>query len=227
MPAAPISLKHDSEPLQTRARVRHPDHDHFVCFTLTPFLLPLLEEMLGEDIYAKGAKPSARTAAREAFFLSFATQAHALLKSLPPSSLASSPPKIMVTGGFRSRAGMAKALASSSTDLIGIGRPACANPALPRTLLDPSIPNDRSPEYLLKGAALLRMLPALALPGIDTIFHTMLLAQIARGEKPDYTMNFFQGFWRVWIRDLLFRGWLTGVAFFLGVLVVLRGRAST
>ena len=166
-------------------------------------------EMLQEDADAKGAPPSARSAHREAFFLSFASEARCLLQSLPSASFPTPAPTIMVTGGFRTRAGMAEAVISSATDLVGVGRPACADPALPRTLLDPSIASARSPEYAIKGSAILRWLPIkMLLPGIATIFHTILLAQVSRRQKPDYEMNIIQGAWRVWIRDLVLTGWL-------------------
>ncbi|KAL8283439.1 hypothetical protein RQP46_005849 [Phenoliferia psychrophenolica] len=181
-------------------------------------------KMLQEDADAKGAPPSARSAHREAFFLSFASEARALLKTLPSTSLPTPAPTIMVTGGFRSRAGMAEAVLSSATDLVGVGRPACADPALPRTLLDPKVTSARSPEYKIKGSAILRALPIqMLLPGIATIFHTMLLAQIARREKPDYNMNIIQGAWRVWLRDIVMKGWLLPGTI-LALLVALVGR---
>jgi hypothetical protein len=42
---------------------------------------------------------------------------------------------IMVTGGFRTLAGMEAALASGDTDLIGLARPFCVEPDFPRRLL--------------------------------------------------------------------------------------------
>jgi len=42
----------------------------------------------------------------------------------------------MVTGGFRSRAVMTRALADQATDLIGIGRPFIADPDFASKLLD-------------------------------------------------------------------------------------------
>lgn len=168
--------------------------------------------MLGEDNDGKKAvtpTPSARGIAREAFFQSFASEARALLLALPAASLPSPAPAIMVTGGFRTRAGMAQALISDSTDFVGLGRPACADPALPKTLLDKSIAEARSPKYSVKGSPLLRFVPfGLIGPGISTIFHTMLLAQVAKGEKPDYHMTLLEGAWRVWIRTALLRGWV-------------------
>lgn len=67
---------------------------------------------------------AASTAAREAYFLDYAA-------SIAP--VADMP--LMVTGGFRSLAGMTAALDSGAADVIGLGRPLCAEPDLPRRLL--------------------------------------------------------------------------------------------
>jgi hypothetical protein len=41
------------------------------------------------------------------------------------------------------------------------------------------------------------------MPGISTIYHTLLLAMVARGQKPDYEMTLPTGMWRVWLKPLL------------------------
>jgi 2,4-dienoyl-CoA reductase-like NADH-dependent reductase (Old Yellow Enzyme family) len=64
------------------------------------------------------------TAAREAYFVDFA-QAMQAQVAVP----------LMVTGGFRSRAAMAQALAIGAADVIGIGRPMCVMTDAPRRLL--------------------------------------------------------------------------------------------
>jgi 2,4-dienoyl-CoA reductase-like NADH-dependent reductase (Old Yellow Enzyme family) len=69
-------------------------------------------------------KVAASTAAREAYFVDFAKAMKAELK-VP----------LMVTGGFRSRAAMEHALESGSADLIGLGRPLCADPLGPSHIL--------------------------------------------------------------------------------------------
>ncbi len=69
-------------------------------------------------------KVAASTAAREAYFVDFAKAMKAELK-VP----------LMVTGGFRSRAAMDHALGSGSADLIGFGRPLCADPFGPSRIL--------------------------------------------------------------------------------------------
>lgn len=65
--------------------------------------------------------PSARSAAREAFFLDAARSVRAHFPNI----------LLLVTGGFRSRASMEDALESGACDLIGIGRPAAVTTTLP------------------------------------------------------------------------------------------------
>jgi 2,4-dienoyl-CoA reductase-like NADH-dependent reductase (Old Yellow Enzyme family) len=66
----------------------------------------------------------ASTQRREAFFLEYAETVRASTK-LP----------LMVTGGFRSRAGMDAALATGAVDVIGLARPLAVEPDLPQRLL--------------------------------------------------------------------------------------------
>ena len=69
-----------------------------------------------------GVKDSTRQ--REAYFLEFAEQLRNEV-SVP----------LLVTGGFRTAAGMAEAVDSGACDLIGMGRPLCVEPDLPKRLL--------------------------------------------------------------------------------------------
>lgn len=173
---------------------------------------------------SSSSKPKPSTLAREAFFLSFASRARSLLQSLSTSSLPSSPPLILLTGGFRTRPSMAAALSPSSsspsappaTDLIGLGRPACSAPRLPLLVLDPATPTHlaRAPLYSHKAPRFLTWLPVpLWMPGWSTIFHTLLLAQISRGEKPRWEMGLGEGLWSVWGVQLWrwARGWVAGL----------------
>jgi 2,4-dienoyl-CoA reductase-like NADH-dependent reductase (Old Yellow Enzyme family) len=68
---------------------------------------------------------AASTAQREAYFVDFAKVMKAELE-VP----------LMVTGGFRSRAAMDHALETGAADMIGIGRPMCADPDGPKAILD-------------------------------------------------------------------------------------------
>lgn len=69
--------------------------------------------------------PKAITIAREALFLDFAKTVRERYPKAP----------LMVTGGFRSRAGMEAALESGAYDIIEIGRPAAVMPKLPNNIL--------------------------------------------------------------------------------------------
>ena len=53
----------------------------------------------------------------------------------------------MVTGGFRTRAGMNDALGSGATDIIGLGRPFCTDPEVANKLLAGTV--DRIDAYEL------------------------------------------------------------------------------
>ncbi len=64
------------------------------------------------------------SARREAFFADYAARVRALT-SVP----------VLVTGGFRTRAGMDDALVSGATDLVGMARPLAFDPDLPARLL--------------------------------------------------------------------------------------------
>ncbi|KAI5309169.1 hypothetical protein KEM55_003890, partial [Ascosphaera atra] len=76
---------------------------------------------------------SERTKAREAYFLDFSAEVRKRFPSLV----------LMVTGGFRSRAGAKSALEKNACDLIGLGRPAAIDPNLPHKLLDEGLPDDQ------------------------------------------------------------------------------------
>jgi len=72
-----------------------------------------------------GMKKSARTAAREAFFLEFARAIRAEFPDVP----------LVVTGGFRSRKGMEGAVRGGDCDMVGLARAAVLNPLLPASVV--------------------------------------------------------------------------------------------
>jgi 2,4-dienoyl-CoA reductase-like NADH-dependent reductase (Old Yellow Enzyme family) len=90
-----------------------------------PRLLGLDEISVNKD-RSEVRKPS--TIAREAYFLKYAEEIRAAIK-IP----------LMVTGGFRSSGGMNAALNSKACDLIGVGRPLCAQPLVLNDLLSGTI----------------------------------------------------------------------------------------
>ncbi|KAH6887405.1 hypothetical protein B0T10DRAFT_442430, partial [Thelonectria olida] len=96
--------------------------------------------MMGTES-SDSAPKSERTIARESFFLDFAREMRAKL----PNTV------LMVTGGFRTRLGMQAALEEGACDLIGIGRPAVLNPALPaNTILNREIDDASATVYARK-----------------------------------------------------------------------------
>ncbi|GAA5980561.1 hypothetical protein JCM11641_006681 [Rhodosporidiobolus odoratus] len=189
------------------------------------------------------------SAAREAFFDTFSQRARWLLSTLPPSTLPSPAPLILLTGGFRTRLGMTRALRSPTkspptADLVGLARPAAVDPLLPRRLLSPAVPaaEARAPRYdSLAGVRWLSWLfgwVAIAGPGLDVVWHTMAMRQVALrrreekrrwralyGEKAGdlvpvrdgtagdaYPLsNFWLLGWRVYVTPVL-PSWVVGVA---------------
>ena len=75
-----------------------------------------------EPVFEDGVRESTRQ--REAYFASYAKSVQGKAK-MP----------LLVTGGFRTRAAMDEALQSGEADLIGLGRPLCADPDVPGKLL--------------------------------------------------------------------------------------------
>lgn len=68
---------------------------------------------------------AAATRAREAYFLEHAAALRTAAAGVP----------LMVSGGFRTPAAMATALAVGDLDVVGIGRPFCVDPGFPRRVL--------------------------------------------------------------------------------------------
>jgi len=79
--------------------------------------------MMGGE--SNGKVKAASTLAREAYFLEYAEAARSLVGDVP----------LAVTGGFRSHAAMADAVASDTCQVIGLGRPTCTTPAAPKEVL--------------------------------------------------------------------------------------------
>ena len=83
--------------------------------------------MMGDagDNGPAGVGAQSRTAAREAYFLAFAPRIRACLTTA----------KLMVTGGFRSREGMVRAISNDGVDVIGIARPLVSHPSAAAAVL--------------------------------------------------------------------------------------------
>lgn len=104
--------------------------------------------------------------AREAFFLGYAEKVRNKTK-LP----------LLVTGGFRSRAGMDAALGSGAVDLVGLARPLANEPDLPARLLDRS------------ASAARHVRLSTGMKSIDSViqggYHQAQIRRMADGLQPD------------------------------------------
>nr|WP_241248122.1 NADH:flavin oxidoreductase/NADH oxidase family protein [Nocardioides sp. KC13] len=117
--------------------------------------------MLGVDPSLK-----ASTRRREAYFLAYAERVRAELPDLP----------LMLTGGFRTAAGMVDAVESGAVDLVGLGRPLTVQPDFPAQLLagraDESVVNPRR-----SG---IRMLDSLT----ELTYYSVQMWRMAKGKEP-------------------------------------------
>ncbi len=113
----------------------------------------------------EGQPKSVRTAAREAYFLDVAKKVRADVK-LP----------LMLTGGFRTRAGMDEALAKG-VDVVGMARPLIVEPELAARLLS----GEATGAVPLKARRAPKSLTALA----EGAWYWSALTRIARGLEPD------------------------------------------
>ena len=109
----------------------------------------------------------ASTVAREAYFLDFADKARASLK-VP----------LMVTGGFRSAAGMNAALRSGALDVIGIARLMAIDPEAPAALLR----GQDSPQRVRPIKTGISMIDRMGV--MEIFWYTLQLRRIAEGGDP-------------------------------------------
>ena len=129
------------------------------------------------------------TRAREAYFLDYAGMIKPLV-TMP----------VMVTGGFRTRLGIAAALESGAADVIGLGRPMCTEPDLPGRLLAGAVERGPTWEHSL------RLDPGSAPPGLDPALRHQMeawgkqgwfclqLIRMGQGLSADLTMSVMDGF---------------------------------
>ena len=133
------------------------------------------------------------TVAREAYFLDYAKDIRAVFKN-----------PLMVTGGFRSRAGMDAALAADACDMIGLGRPLCVDTEIVNKLMVGSEDTTTIFEKSLEiGPKWLR-----PLLGLNSPFRTFAalngwgqqgwwctqIINMGEGRKPDLDLGVFKAF---------------------------------
>ena len=129
------------------------------------------------------------TIAREAYFLEYAKDIRAAVKM-----------SLMVTGGFRTAAGMNAALASGTMDVVGLARPLCVDPAIPAKLLSGTAHETPAYEKTLRiGPGILgphsriNLVKALNGWGQQGWFCLQLL-RMGAGQDPDPRMGVFSAF---------------------------------
>ena len=130
------------------------------------------------------------TKAREAYFMKYARSIQERAK-MP----------LLVTGGFRSVAAMNAALESGEAALIGLGRPLCADPALPNRLLSGAQPMADSwekslrlgPTRLLGPNSPINLIKGLNGWGQQGWF-CLQIKRMGAGQSPDLTLGVFKAF---------------------------------
>ena len=149
---------------------------------------PAMMDMEGLEARHEASKAES-TRRREAYFLRFAE--HLRAKTTLP---------LMVTGGFRTRAGMDEALASGATDLIGLARPLCVEPDLPVRLLAgqaDSVPSYEKRLALGPGplgpSSKIPLVRALNGFGVMAFFYENIRL-MAQGEAPKQSMTLLPAF---------------------------------
>lgn len=105
------------------------------------------------------------TVKREAYFVHFAGAVRAVAR-MP----------VMVTGNFRTRAGMVAAMENRELDMIGLGRPLIADPATPARLLTDDIDSAPAPE---RSLSVFHVLP----------WFNVQIEQLADGSDPDLSLS--------------------------------------
>ncbi len=156
-------------------------------------------QLLGMSGRAADAMPvRASTHAREAYFLEYA-EAIRQVARMP----------MMVTGGFRTRAGMEAALAAGDTDMIGIARPFCTDPDCARRLLAGEI--EAMPAYekslVLRPRGWLSPTSPLLLAKVVNVlgaqgWYYQQLDRLADGRPPAIDRGLLHAFARYWWNDL-------------------------
>lgn len=132
---------------------------------------------------------SESTIAREAYFLEYARDIRAVT-TMP----------LMVTGGFRSVEGMNAALASGQTDVIGIGRPLCVDPAISAKMLSGEVTQAPAFEQTLRIGPgwLSAQSPFMLMKGLNGWgqqgWFCLQIILMSKGKNPDLKLGVFKAF---------------------------------
>ena len=120
------------------------------------------------------------TRIREAFYTQFAERVALIPGQKCP---------LQLSGGFRSRTGMADAITSGACDLIGLGRASILEPDLPRcVLLNPEMDDEGAlaRSHIVKGQWFSNLIPVNVVgSGLPIQFWYFNMRRLGRGLRPD------------------------------------------
>lgn len=146
-----------------------------------------LVEISGGTYETGVAQPKkASTLAREAYFLEFAEKVRAAVQ-VP----------LMVTGGFRSAAGMEAALRSGAVDIVGIARLMAIDPDAPASLLM-GLNSKQQVRPIKTGIKLIDRLGLM-----EVLWYTLQVKRIAAGVEPRPHES---GLWAL-VKSIALNGW--------------------
>nr|OQO25654.1 hypothetical protein B0A51_05478 [Rachicladosporium sp. CCFEE 5018] len=138
-----------------------------------------LHQSFGKKTIDKAPKMRESTRIREAFFTEFAEKVQSLDSPIP----------IQLSGGFRSRTGMADALDSGICQMIGLGRAAVLEPELPRkVLLNPEYDDELAlgMSHIVRGQWLSNMVPIKVIgAGLPIQFFYYNMKRLGKGLSSD------------------------------------------
>lgn len=143
-----------------------------------------LHNSFGAKTMSEGKPMKESTRIREAFFTDFADKVQEMKSDVP----------IQLSGGFRSRTGMADAIYSGTCDLIGLGRAAVLEPELPRkVLLNPEFDDTGSVarSHIVRGQWFSNMIPAKIVGGglpIQFFYYNMRRLGAGLQSDPDISI---------------------------------------
>jgi hypothetical protein len=138
-----------------------------------------LHESFHKKTMDRAPTRSESTRIRESFFTEFAEKVQGLKSPIP----------IQLSGGFRSRTGMADAIESGVCELVGLGRAAVLEPELPRKmLLNPAYDDSLAfgMSHIVRGLWFGKMFPAKIIGesfGIQFFYYNM--RRLGRGMSSD------------------------------------------
>lgn len=142
-----------------------------------------LHNSFGAQTIKVAPKIKESTRIREAFYTEFAERVALIPNPKAP---------LQLSGGFRSRTGMADAVLSGACDLVGLGRAAILEPDLPRKLLSASVSDEEAlaRSHKVKGQWFSDMMPVKVVgSGLPIQFWYFNMKRLGRGMRPDPDMS--------------------------------------